>query len=108
MKRIVLAALAIVALVTTARAADQPLFSATRLSAGVTGNYCFYQQQGDQRLPDFHKSWEFGVVAAYNLVSQPEGRAPLLSATWSTNYDVDNKWIRHRVGLTLVLYKGGQ
>ena len=83
-----------------------PLFSAERLSLGVSGNYAFYAQAGDEPLPAFEKSWEFGGVMAYNLVAQPGGRAPLLSATYSLNFDVDNKWWRHRIGATLVLWKG--
>lgn len=106
MKRFILTA-ALLAVAVAAHA-QTPIVSAERLSLGVSSNYCFYQQSGDQRLPDFKKSWEFGGVAAYNLVSKPDGKAPLFSLTYSLNYDVDNKWWRHRVGGTLVLFKGGK
>lgn len=110
-RRIVLiAALALAALAPTAALAQEPgetpLFSVERLSLGVTGNYCFYGAVGDEPLPAFSKEWEFGAAMAYNLVAQPGGRAPLLSGTYSLNYAVDNKWWRHRLGLTLVLWKG--
>lgn len=109
MKGFILAAVAALALSSSAHAqSDVPLFSADRLSAGVTANYALYQQAGDQPLPNFTKSWEFGAVAAYNLVSRPDGSAPLFSLTYSLNYDVDNRWWRHRIGGTLVLYKGGR
>ena len=87
--------------------ADVPILSQKRLSLGAPANYALYQQAGGQALPSFPKSWEFGAVAAYNLVAQPSGKAPLLSATYSLNYDVDNQFWRHRFGLTLVLFKGG-
>lgn len=109
MKHLALAALAALALAAPVHAQgteDVPLFSAERLSLGVSANYAFYGQAGDEPLPAFEKSWEFGGVMAYNLVAQPGGRAPLLSATYSLNFDVDNKWWRHRLGATLVLWKG--
>jgi len=86
--------------------AETPLLSLERASLGATANYAFYGQAGDQPMPAFEKEWEFGAVAAYNLVAMPEGRAPLLSLTYSLNYAVDNKWWRHRLGVTLVLWKG--
>lgn len=86
--------------------AETPLFSLDRASAGVTANYAWYGQAGDQPLPTWEKEWEFGAVAAYNLVAMPEGKAPLLSLTYSLNYGMDNKWWRHRLGVTLVLWKG--
>ena len=109
MKRFVLfvaAALALSASTALAAGDATPLLSLDRASFGLSGNYAFYGQAGAQRLPDFPKSWEFGGVAAYNLVAQPGGKAPLLSLTYSLNYDVDNKWWRHRLGATLVLWKG--
>lgn len=108
MKGFILAVLATIALASSAGAQNAPLISAERLSLGVSANYAFYQNAGDQRLPDFDKSWEFGGVAAYNLIAKPDGSAPLGSLTYSLNYDVDNKWWRHRVGFTVVLYKGGR
>lgn len=107
MKRFLLTAALLCVAATTFAATQAPLFSTDRLSLGVASNYCLYQNAGDQRLPDFKKSWEFGGVAAYNLVSKPDGSAPLFSLTYSLNYDVDNKFWRHRVGGTLVLFKGG-
>ena len=113
MKRVLLALFALFTLlVVTAPAHAQdategtPLFSMDRASLGVTTNYAFYQGVGSEPLPAFAKEWEFGAVGAYNLVAQPGGKAPLLSATYSINYGVDNKFWRHRVGLTLVLWKG--
>lgn len=110
MKKLALSALAVIALSASPALAqgvdDVPLFSAERLSLGVSANYAFYGQAGDQPLPAFEKAWEFGGLMAYNLVAQPGGAAPLLSATYSLNYDVDNKWWRHRLGATLVLWKG--
>lgn len=109
MRRTLLALFALLALATTAHAQEstpRPLWSLDRASLGVTANYAFYQNAGDQPLPAYDKAWEIGAVGAYNLVAQPGGRAPLLNATFATSYDVDNRWWRHRVGLTMVLWKG--
>jgi opacity protein-like surface antigen len=110
MKRIILAALFLVALAAPALAQDaQPILSKTRLSLGVAADYCGYQNAGDQRLPDFTKSWEFGVVGSYTLVAPKIGQhGPILSLAAGSGYDVDNKWFRHRVGLRLVVFKGGK
>ena len=111
MKRVLLAIFALftLALTTTAQpvhAQDRPLWSMDRASIGVTANYAFFQNAGDQPLPAYKKAWELGAVGAYNLVAQPGGKAPLLNATFATSYDLDNRWWRHRVGLTLVIWKG--
>lgn len=83
-----------------------PLFSAKRLSISGTGGYAFYQSAGDEPLPAYEKSWEFGTVLSYNLYAAPGNRAPMLFATYSLNYDVDNKWWRHRILGTVTFWKG--
>lgn len=88
--------------------ADQPILSKSRLSAGVLADYCGFQKAGDQRLPEFTKSWEFGLAGAYTLVAPAPGTSgPILSLAASSAYDVDNKWFRHRIGIRLILFKGG-
>ena len=105
----VLAALVTLSLATPVLAQDaQPILSKTRLSLGVAADYCGYSNAGEQRLPDFSKSWEFGVVGSYTLVApKPGEHGPILSLAAGSGYDVDNKWFRHRIGLRLVIFKGG-
>lgn len=87
----------------------RPIFSMERVSAGVSADYCGFQSAGEQALPLFSKSWEFGLVGSYNLVAPAVGeRGPMLSLTAASAYDVDNKWFRHRLGLRLTLFKGGR
>lgn len=112
MKRFILAALAAIAVLTAAAPAfaqaDQPIVSMSRLSLGASADYCGYQNAGEQRLPDYAKSWEVGIVGAYTLVAPAPGtKGPILSLAAASAYDVDNKWFRHRIGLRLVLFKGG-
>lgn len=112
MKRFILAAIAVLTLALVAAPAfaqaDQPIFSMSRLSAGVSADYCGWQNAGEQPLPEFAKSWEFGVVGSYVLVApRPGTKGPILSLAAASAYDVDNKWFRHRVGLRIVLFKGG-
>lgn len=88
---------------------DTPLFSMERLSLGLSTDYCGFQNAGEQRLPDYAKSWEFGAVGAYTIVGpRPGAKVPILSLAFASAYDVDNKWFRHRLGLRLVVYKGGK
>lgn len=113
MKRLVIAALAALALILAVAPAhaqdEQPILSMTRLSAGFSADYCGYQNAAEQPLPQFAKSWEVGMVAAYTLVAPAPGSSgPILSLAAATAYDVDNKWFRHRVGLRLVVFKGGK
>lgn len=109
MKRIILAALFLVALAAPAFAQQSvPILAKERLSLGVLADYCGFQSAGDQPTPTFSKSWEFGAMGAYTLVAPAPGvRGPILSLAASSAYDVDNKWFRHRIGLRLVLFKGG-
>lgn len=113
MKRLLLAALAALTLFVSAAPCfaqdDQPILSKTRLSAGFSADYCGYQNAAEQPLPKFAKSWEVGMVASYVLVAPAPGASgPILSLAAATSYDVDNKWFRHRVGLRLVVFKGGK
>lgn len=85
-----------------------PILSMTRVSLGASGDYCGFQSAGDQPLPAYTKSWEFGLVGAYTLVSPKPGTAgPTLSLAAASSYDVDNKWFRHRIGLRVILFRGG-
>lgn len=110
MKRIILAALFLLTLAAPALAQDaQPILSTSRLSLAAAADYCGYQAAGAQDVPKFTKSWEFGVIGAYTLVAPKIGQSgPILSLAAGSAYDVDNKWFRHRVGLRLVLFKGGK
>lgn len=112
MKRLILAALAALTMFVSAAPclaqADQPILAKSRLSAGISADYCGFQSAGTQPLPAFAKSWEFGVVSSYVLVAPAPGtKGPILSLAAASAYDVDNKWFRHRIGLRIVLFKGG-
>mgnify|MGYP000873681973 FL=1 len=110
MKRIILAALFLAALAVPAFAQDaEPILAKSRLSLAAAADYCGYQSAGEQKLPEFAKSWEFGIVGAYTLVAPKVGQSgPSLSLAAGSAYDVDNKWFRHRIGLRVVLFKGGK
>lgn len=102
--------LAITTNVSPVRADDDnvPILSMTRVSLGASADYCGFQRSGDQPLPAYTKSWELGIVGAYTLVSPKPGVAgPTLSLAAASSYDVDNKWFRHRLGLRLVVFRGG-
>jgi hypothetical protein len=79
--------------------AQHPLFDVTRASLAAGVDYAGYQQQGQQPLPDFKKAFEVGLYGAYVLT-------PHVTLTGSGAWDVDNKWIRWRVGVRTVLWKG--
>lgn len=110
MKKALLLALLSLTLAIPAFAQDaEPILSKSRLSLAVAADYCGYQAAGDQSLPEFSKSWEFGVIGAYTLVAPKIGQSgPILSLAAGSAYDVDNKWFRHRIGLRLVVFKGGK
>ena len=101
-KRVVLAvftALTIASLSGVALAAEQPLFSKDRASLALGLDYAAYQQVGTEPLPQFKKAWEPCVLGAYVLT-------PHLTLTGSGAYDVDNRWMRWKVGVRTVLWKG--
>jgi hypothetical protein len=79
--------------------AATPMLSITRASLAAGIDYASYGQQGNQPLPDFKKAFEVGLYGAYVLT-------PHVTATGSGAYDVDNRWIRWRVGLRTVLWRG--
>ena len=99
MKKVLLAVVALMALAGVAQAAEQPLFSKDRASLALGLDYAAYQQVGDEPLPQFKKAWEPCVLGAYVLT-------PHLTLTGSGAYDVDNKWMRWKVGIRTVLWKG--
>ena len=99
MKKVLLAVVALMALAGVAQAAEQPLFSKDRASLALGLDYAAYQQVGDEPLPQFKKAWEPGIFGAYVLT-------PHLTLTGSGAYDVDNKWMRWKVGIRTVLWKG--
>ena len=82
-----------------AAAPQHPLFDVTRASLAAGVDYAGYQQQGAQPLPDFKKAFEVGLYGAYVLT-------PHVTLTGSGAWDVDNKWVRWKVGVRTVLWKG--
>jgi len=110
MKKSLLFLMLSLALAVPAFAQDaEPILAKSRLSLAAAADYCGYQSAGEQKLPEFAKSWEFGIVGAYTLVAPKIGQSgPILSLAAGSAYDVDNKWFRHRIGLRLVLFKGGK
>ena len=99
MKKVLLAVVALMALAGVAKAAEQPLFSKDRASLALGLDYAAYQKVGDEPLPSFKKAWEPGIFGAYVLT-------PHLTLTGSGAYDVDNKWMRWKVGIRTVLWRG--
>ena len=99
MKKVLLAVVALMALAGVAQAGEQPLFSKDRASLALGLDYAAYQKVGDEPLPQFKKAWEPGIFGAYVLT-------PHLTLTGSGAYDVDNKWMRWKVGIRTVLWKG--
>lgn len=92
-------ALCATGLADSAIGAEQPLFSKDRASLALGLDYAAYQQVGDEPLPQFKKAWEPCVLGAYVLT-------PHLTLTGSGAYDVDNRWMRWKVGIRTVLWKG--
>lgn len=90
---------AVAGLASTASAAEKPLLSAERASLAFGLDYAFYQKVGTEPLPEFKKAWEPGLFGAYVLT-------PHLTLTGSGAYDVDNKFVRWKVGVRTVLWKG--
>ena len=83
-----------------ASAADQrPILDVSRASLAVGLDYAWYQKAGDEPLPAFKKAWEPGLFGAYVLT-------PHLTLTGSGAYDLDNKWMRWKVGVRTVLWRG--
>lgn len=101
MKAATVAGILILSVVGKCHAADttHPLFDISRASLAAGVDYAGYQQQGAQKLPDFKKAFEVGLYGAYVLT-------PHVTATGSGAWDVDNKWIRWRVGIRTVIWKG--
>ena len=91
--------LAALAMCNPAHAAEQPLLSITRASLAVGVDYASYQNQGDQRLPNFVKEFEPGIFGAYVLT-------PHATLVGSGCYGLDNKIIRWKVGVRAVLWRG--
>lgn len=99
MKKILMALVAVAAFSAVAHGAEQPLLSKDRASLALGLDYASYTQQGVQPLPLFKKAWEPGVFGAYVLT-------PHATLTGSGCYDVDNKWMRWKVGVRMVLWRG--
>lgn len=94
-----LAATLAVTLAAMAQASEQPLLSKDRASLAVGLDYAWYQKAGDEPLPQFKKAWEPGLFGAYVLT-------PHLTLTGSGAYDVDNRFMRWKVGVRTVLWRG--
>lgn len=83
-----------------AEAADQrPILDKSRASLALGLDYAWYQKAGVEPLPTFKKAWEPGIFGAYVLT-------PHLTLTGSGAYDLDNKWMRWKVGVRTVLWRG--
>lgn len=83
-----------------AEAADQrPILDKSRASLALGLDYAWYQKAGVEPLPSFKKAWEPGIFGAYVLT-------PHLTLTGSGAYDLDNKWMRWKVGVRTVLWRG--
>lgn len=95
----VVAALVTLAAAGSAVAAERPLLDKSRASLAFGLDYAFYQKAGDEPLPSFKKAWEPGIFGAYVLT-------PHLTLTGSGAYDLDNKFLRWKVGVRTVLWKG--
>ena len=95
----VVTAFAVAAFSGVAHSAEQPLFSKDRASLALGLDYAAYQKVGSEPLPQFKKAWEPGLFGAYVLT-------PHLTLVGSGAYDVDNRWMRWKVGIRTVLWKG--
>ena len=83
-----------------ASAADQrPILDKSRASLALGLDYAWYQKAGAEPLPSFKKAWEPGIFGAYVLT-------PHLTLTGSGAYDLDNKFMRWKVGVRTVLWRG--
>lgn len=81
-----------------AETVDRPLFSPTRLSLAVGGDYAFYSGANAPKFP-VKKEWQAGVFAAYKLT-------PTLSLVAGSRYGVDSKQFDNKVGLRLLVWDG--
>ena len=99
MKKILFALAAVAAMAGVAHSAEQPLLSKDRASLALGLDYAAYQKVGSEALPSFKKAWEPCVLGAYVLT-------PHLTLTGSGAYDVDNRWMRWKVGIRTVLWRG--
>lgn len=90
---------AVAGLASTASAAEKPILDKSRASLALGLDYAFYQKVGSEPLPEFKKAWEPGIFGAYVLT-------PHLTLTGSGAYDVDNKFMRWKVGVRTVLWRG--
>lgn len=93
---LILLSLAVVA--SAAELVDRPLFSPTRLSLAVGGDYAFYSGANAPKFP-VKKEWQAGVFAAYKLT-------PTLSLVAASRYGVDSKQFDSKVGLRLLVWSG--
>lgn len=91
--------LLLVCLATVASAETKPLFSKDRASLAAGVDYSFYNKAGVEPVPSFKKEFEAGLFGAYNLT-------PQLSLTASAGYGFDNKFVRYKVGLRTVIWRG--
>lgn len=89
----------LLALAGVAQASEQPLLSKDRASLAVGLDYAWYQKAGSEPLPQFKKAWEPGLFGAYVLT-------PHVTLTGSGAYDLDNKFVRWKVGVRTVLWRG--
>ena len=80
-------------------AEGKPILDKSRASLAFGLDYAFYQKVGSEPLPEFKKAWEPGLFGAYVLT-------PHLTLTGSGAYDLDNKWMRWKVGVRTVLWRG--
>lgn len=104
MKKIVLTALAMLALASCAHAASvEPILSQRRLSIAAGANYAAFSKLGASAadIPAFKKEWEAGLYAAYNLT-------PRLSLVGSSVLGLDNHLVRSSIGLRVRLFRGGE
>lgn len=102
---LVLAAVTVSAVAEAQVSVDRPLVSVSRLSTAVGVNYVWYSGMGEESVPAFGKEFEVGFYAAYNLTSSP---MPHLSLIGSSEYPLDTKVLKTRIGLRLGLFAGGE
>jgi opacity protein-like surface antigen len=108
MKKLVIAALLLVALSATAQAADRPLFSLNRLSLSAGLDYAWYGAPvaTSSRLPVYAKEWEAGLYGAYTIAAPSPGQdGPIVTLVGSSAYGLDNKLVRTKLGVRIGLKK---
>lgn len=106
MRKLILAAIALVAFTVSAHAEDKPLFAKERLSAAFGIDHSFYSGSDNGSAYQPKSEWEVGPVAAYNLLATDSHR-PLLSLTASVMYGIDSEIVRTKIGVRLIVFNGG-